>query len=167
MRVEDGIKALGGMFREMKVEAINNEPVVYVVVAFPENWRVNVEETKEKFNVSYALNENLSYFFASLDTGSELVFDAVLFNMKRNQEAQERYDMLQRKKKELSVLFQVKSKELEELFKSTEYSTEELGKMNFTVNGMIEKRIEEKKRDEDIVKEKPEEKSVVKKKAKL
>lgn len=165
MKVEDGIKALGGMFREMKVEAINNEPVVYVVVAFPENWRVNVEETKEKFNVSYALNENLSYFFASLDTGSELVFDAVLFNMKRNQEAQERYDMLQRKKNELSVLFQVKSKELEELFKSTEYSTEELGKMNFTVNGMIEKRIEEKK-DEDIVEEKLEEKSVGKKKAK-
>ena len=163
MRVEDAIKALGGMFREMKVEAINNEPVVYVVVAFPENWRVNAEETKEKFNVSYAFNENLSYFFASLDTGSEPVFDAVLFNMKRNQEAQERYDMLQRKKNELSVLFQTKSKELEELFKSTEYSTEELGKMNFVLNGLIEKGVEGKK-DEDIIKEKPEEKKLNRKK---
>ena len=154
MKVEEGIKSLGEMFKAMKIETMDGEPVIYVTVKFPENWTVDSDEVKEKFGVQYLLNDGLSYFFTSLENGSDKLFEAISLNQQRNKEAQERLDAYNLKKKELLGVYQSALADLEKAFNNKEISTDALKNMSIAIQGITSAQGEaSKKKDKKEEKE--------------
>jgi hypothetical protein len=61
---------------------------------------------KDRFQVNVVKNDSGTgyYFWAPMETGFDAIFDAADFNIKANQEAQEKKDFLAEKTKELQQL---------------------------------------------------------------
>ena len=121
--IQDRIKNIGSLFKEMQVTQVDGVNVIYVVVTFPDRWIVD-DTIKEKYEVSVMEGNNHGeyYFCADIDTGFDRVFDAVDFCIQVNKDAMER-----------AKIFQEKLTKLKELFGNEEVSIEELKGLEFVL----------------------------------
>ena len=121
--IQDRIKKIGGLFKEMQVTQVDGVNVIYVVVIFPDRWIVD-DTIREKYEVSVMEGNNSGeyYFCADIDTGFDRVFDAVDFCIQANKDAMER-----------AKIFQEKLLKLKELFGNEEVSVEELKGLEFVL----------------------------------
>lgn len=104
--VQERIAKLGKMFAGLNIG--NNDSgkqFIYLELVFPKGWGVT-NLIKEKFDVNVVKNDAGTgyYFWAPIETGFDAVFDAADFNIKANEEAQEKKDFLAEKMKELQKL---------------------------------------------------------------
>ena len=115
MTINERIKELGNMFREMKVfPGEGDEMDACVTVVFPSNWVVD-EDTEEKYGVHLAEERGMYYFWAPLDVGQEKILDAIEYNIKRNREAQIKAELFDKKLTELKVIFYDESNTVDDL----------------------------------------------------
>ena len=106
--IGERISALGNLFLGFNIgNAKDGSQVIYLEVAFPEGYGVS-SLVEKKFNVKSVKTQkgpNTYYFYTPLLTvGFDNVFDAVEFNIKANEEAQERRIFLAEKIKELEKI---------------------------------------------------------------
>ena len=104
--MQERIAKLGKMFAGLNIGNENNgKQFIYLELVFPQGWGV-ASLIKEKFGVNVVKNDSGTgyYFWAPIETGFDSVFDAADFNIKANQEAQEKKDFLAEKMKELQKL---------------------------------------------------------------
>ena len=116
MTIKDRIKKLGPYFKEMQIVTIDNKQVIYVIVAFPNNW-VIADDLEEKYNITISEGEYRGeyYFCSDIDNGENVVFDAIDTNIERMKEAIERSQLLSEKIKELRSLFEDENIPLKDL----------------------------------------------------
>lgn len=104
--VQERIAKLGKMFAGFNIGNDNTgKQFIYLELVFPNGWGIT-NLIREKFGVNVVKNDNGSgyYFWAPIDAGFDAVFDAADFNIKANEEAQEKKDFLAEKMKELQKL---------------------------------------------------------------
>ena len=104
--MQERIAKLGKMFAGLNIGNDNNgKQFVYLELVFPKGWGVS-NLIKEKFGVNVVKNDTGTgfYFWTPIETGFDAVFDAADFNIKANEEAQEKKDFLAEKMKELQKL---------------------------------------------------------------
>lgn len=104
--MQERIAKLGKMFAGLNIGNDNNgKQFIYLELVFPKGWGVS-GLIKEKFNVNVVKNDTGTgfYFWAPIETGFDAVFDAADFNIKANEEAQEKKDFLAEKTRELQKL---------------------------------------------------------------
>ena len=89
--MKERIERLGKYFHSMKVAAENN--IIYIRVQFPKGWGCS-EVTEHNFNVKAVKDEipGFFYFFANMEIGFDKLFDAIEYNIKFNEEAQEKVE---------------------------------------------------------------------------
>ena len=121
--IQERIKNLGKLFKEMQVKQIEGVSVIYVVVLLPQRWIID-ETIREKYGVDVLEGKEEPgeyYFCADASVGFDKVFDAIDFCVRVNKEAMER-----------TQIFQEKLNKLKELFGNEEISIEELKTLDFT-----------------------------------
>ena len=104
--MQERITKLGKMFAGLNIGNDNNgKQFIYLELVFPKGWGVS-GLIKEKFDVNVVKNDTGTgfYFWAPIETGFDAVFDAADFNIKANEEAQEKKDFLAEKTRELQKL---------------------------------------------------------------
>ena len=104
--MQERIAKLGKMFAGLNIGNDNNgKQFIYLELVFPKGWGVS-GLIKEKFQVNVVKNDTGTgyYFWAPIETGFDAVFDAADFNIKANEEAQEKKDFLAEKTRELQKL---------------------------------------------------------------
>lgn len=104
--VQERITKLGKMFAGMNIGNDNNgKQFIYLEMIFPKDWGVS-GLIKEKFGVNVVKNDTGTgfYFWAPIEVGFDVIFDAADFNIKANEEAQEKKEFLTEKIKELKQL---------------------------------------------------------------
>ena len=104
--VQERIAKLGKIFAGLNIGNDNTgKQFIYIEVVFPNGWGVS-NLVKEKFGVNVVKNDagNGYYFWAPMEVGFDAIFDAIEFNMKANEEAQEKKNFLAEKMKELQKL---------------------------------------------------------------
>ena len=101
----DRIKKLGSYFNSMNIEGENG--IIYARVCFPKGW-VCSEVTEHNFNVKAVKDEVPGYFYFYTETqcGFESLFDAIDYNIKFNQDAQDKVNLLRIKIEELKNIFE-------------------------------------------------------------
>lgn len=116
MTIKDRIKKLGPYFKEMQIVTIDNKQVIYVIVAFPNNW-VIADDLEEKYGITITEGEYRGeyYFCSDIDNGENVIFDAIDTNIERMKEAIERSQLLSEKIKELRSLFEDENIPLKDL----------------------------------------------------
>ena len=90
--------------------------VIYVVVRFPYNWIID-DDLEKKFGVTVAQGSNAEeyYFCTDIDSGEQVLFDAIDYNIEKMKEAIERAQLLSKKTTELKSLFENENITIEEL----------------------------------------------------
>ena len=104
--IQERIAKLGKMFAGFNIgNDDKGKQFIYLELVFPKGWGITNLVT-EKFGVNVVKNDagNGYYFWAPIETGFDAVFDAAEFNIKANEEAQEKKDFLAEKMKELQKL---------------------------------------------------------------
>lgn len=104
--IQERIAKLGKMFSGLNIGNDNaGKQFVYLELVFPQGWGVT-NLIKEKFGVNVVKNDVGTgyYFWAPIENGFDSVFDAADYNIKANEEAQEKKDFLAEKMKELQKL---------------------------------------------------------------
>lgn len=104
--VQERITKLGKMFAGMNIGNDNSgKQFIYLEMVFPRDWGVS-GLIKEKFGVNVVKNDTGTgfYFWAPIEVGFDAIFDAADFNIKANEEAQEKKEFLTEKIKELKQL---------------------------------------------------------------
>lgn len=104
--MQDRIAKLGKMFAGLNIGNNNNgKQFIYLELVFPKGWGVS-GLIKDRFQVNVVKNDSGTgyYFWAPIETGFDAVFDAADFNIKANQEAQEKKDFLAKMTEELRKL---------------------------------------------------------------
>jgi hypothetical protein len=104
--IQERIAKLGKMFAGLNIGNDNSgKQFIYLELVFPQGWGVT-NLIKEKFGVTVVKNDSGSgyYFWAPIENGFDSVFDAADFNIKANEEAQEKKDFLAMKMKELQKI---------------------------------------------------------------
>ena len=105
--LQDRIAKLGKYFIGFNIgQAPNGDQVIYLELTFPKGWGVSTK-VKDKFGVSIAKTkrEGGYYFYGSLtEVGFDNIFDAADFNIKANEEAQEKKNFLVEKVRELQKI---------------------------------------------------------------
>lgn len=105
--IQDRIAKLGKYFVGFNIgQAPNGDQVIYLELTFPKGWGVSTK-VKEKFGVAIAKTkrEGGYYFYGSLmEVGFDNIFDAADFNIKANEEAQEKKNFLVEKVRELQKI---------------------------------------------------------------
>jgi len=104
--IQERIAKLGKMFSGLNIgNDANGKQFVYLEMVFPNGWGVS-GLINEKFQVNVVKNDTGTgyYFWAPIEVGFDAVFDAADFNIKANQEAQEKKEFLAEKMKELQKL---------------------------------------------------------------
>ena len=104
--IQERIAKLGKMFSGLNIgNDANGKQFVYLEMVFPNGWGVS-GLISEKFQVNVVKNDTGTgyYFWAPIEVGFDAVFDAAEFNIKANQEAQEKKEFLAEKMKELQKL---------------------------------------------------------------
>ena len=104
--IQERIAKLGKMFSGLNIGNDNaGKQFVYLELVFPQGWGVT-NLIKEKFGVNVVKNDAGTgyYFWAPIENGFDSVFDAADYNIKANEEAQEKKDFLAEKMKELQKL---------------------------------------------------------------
>lgn len=99
------IKKLGEYFNSMSIEGENG--IIYVRVNFPKGWGCS-EVTEHNFNVTAVKDEipGFFYFYTETDLGVERIFDAIEYNIKFNQDAQDKVNLLREKIEQLKKIFE-------------------------------------------------------------
>lgn len=90
--------------------------VIYVIVRFPYNWIID-DELEKKFGVTVAQGSSAEeyYFCTDIDSGEQVLFDAIEYNIDKMKEAIERAQLLSKKTNELKALFENENVTIEEL----------------------------------------------------
>jgi hypothetical protein len=104
--VQERITKLGKMFSGLNIgNDGSGKQFIYLEVIFPKGWGV-VGSIKEKYGVNIVKNDTGTgyYFWAPIETGFDAVFDAADYNIRANEEAQEKKDFLSEKIRELQKL---------------------------------------------------------------
>ena len=104
--IQERIAKLGKMFSGLNIGNDNaGKQFVYLELVFPQGWG-GTNLIKEKFGVNVVKNDAGTgyYFWAPIENGFDSVFDAADYNIKANEEAQEKKDFLAEKMKELQKL---------------------------------------------------------------
>jgi hypothetical protein len=102
--LKDRILKISDFFRTMNVDSTSN--IIYVLVEFQKGWACS-ELTEPNFNVSTVReNDTQFYFFAHMDVGFEKIFDAIDYNIKFNQDAQVKVELLKEKISLLKNIFE-------------------------------------------------------------
>lgn len=104
--VQERIAKLGKMFAGLNIgNDDKGKQFIYLELVFPKGWGVT-NLIKDKFGVNVVKNDAGTgfYFWSPMETGFDAVFDAADFNIKANEEAQEKKDFLAEKMKELQKL---------------------------------------------------------------
>lgn len=103
--MQDRINKLNPYFKEMQVNAANG--IIYITIQFPKGWGCS-ELTEHDFNVKTAQDKDtgLFYFFTEINCGFDKIFDAIEYNIKFNEEAQIKVDLLRDKIDELTLIFE-------------------------------------------------------------
>ena len=117
MDIKDRIKKLGKYFHGMQIVTTDDgSQVIYVVVKFPYNWIID-DELEKKFGVTVAQGNSAEeyYFCTDIDSGEQILFDAIDYNIDKMKEAIERAQLLSRKTTELKALFENETVTIEEL----------------------------------------------------
>lgn len=117
MNIKDRIKKLGAYFQGMQIVTTDDgAQVIYVIVRFPYNWIID-DEIEKKFGVTVAQGNSADeyYFCTDIDTGEQVIFDAIEYNIDKMKEAIERAQLLSRKTSELKALFENENVTIEEL----------------------------------------------------
>lgn len=117
MDIKDRIKKLGKYFQGMQIVTTDDgSQVIYVVVKFPYNWIID-DELEKKFGVTVAQGNSAEeyYFCTDIDSGEQVLFDAIDYNIDKMKEAIERAQLLSRKTSELKALFENENVTIEEL----------------------------------------------------
>ena len=105
MNIQERINNLGDYFKGMQVSSENG--IIYVTVAFPRGWACS-EVTEHNFNVKAVQDENpgVFFFFTDMTVGFDKIFDAIEYNIKFNEEAQAKVNLLREKIEELRNIFE-------------------------------------------------------------
>lgn len=117
MDIKDRIKKLGKYFKRMQIVTTDDgTQVIYVIVRFPYNWIID-DELEKKFGVTVAQgnNDEEYYFCTDIDSGEQIIFDAIDYNIDKMKEAIERAQLLSKKTNELKSLFENENVTIEEL----------------------------------------------------
>lgn len=104
--VQERIAKLGKMFAGLNIgNDDKGKQFIYLELVFPKGWGVS-GLIKDKFGVNVVKNDTSTgfYFWAPMETGFDAIFDAADFNIKANEEAQEKKDFLAAKTAELQKL---------------------------------------------------------------
>lgn len=136
--IEKRIAALGRFFQGMQVVNDNSgNSLIYVTVTFPDNWII-ADEITAKYGVTVLKGEGYNYYFAcELVKGFEPIFDAIEYNVKKMEQAQERAELFRTKVNELQALFGDESIPLERL-KTLEFSYNQIPPMEVTPPTVVE-----------------------------
>ena len=105
MSIQERINNLGEYFKGMQVSAENG--IIYVTVQFQKGWACS-EVTEHNFNVKAVQDEmpGVFYFFTDMGVGFDKVFDAIEYNIRFNEEAQAKVNLLREKIDELRNIFE-------------------------------------------------------------
>lgn len=105
MNIKERIERLGEYFNSMNVAAENG--IIYIHVKFDKGWGCS-ELTEYNYNVKCVKDETPGYFyfFADMEVGFDKIFDAIEYNIKFNEEAQEKVSLLMTKIEELKNIFE-------------------------------------------------------------
>lgn len=117
MEIKDRIKKISKYFRGMQITTTDDgSQVIYVVVSFPHGWIID-EDLEKKFGVTISQGTNIDdyYFCTDIDSGEQVLFDAIDYNIDRMKEAIERAQLLSKKTTELKALFEDENVTIEEL----------------------------------------------------
>jgi len=117
MDIKDRIKKLGKYFQGMQIVTTDDgSQVIYVVVKFPYNWIID-DELEKKFGVTVAQGNSAEeyYFCTDIDSGEQILFDAIDYNIDKMKKAIERAQLLSKKTTELKDLFENETVTIEEL----------------------------------------------------
>lgn len=116
MSIKQRIEKISQYFKEMQITNANGNQVIYIVVSFPRNWIID-ENIESKFGVTVLHgNEPSEYYFSTdIDSGEEVLFDAIDYNIEKMQEAIERAQLLSTKTRELKSLFENENISIESL----------------------------------------------------
>lgn len=152
MDIKDRIKKLGAYFQGMQIVTTDDgSQVIYVIVRFPYNWVID-DEIEKKFGVTVAQGNSVDeyYFCTDIDTGEQVIFDAIEYNIDKMKEAIERAQLLSRKTSELKLLFENESVTIEELrtLKFT-YDKKEKDIIPITMSKTSKKEIDKNKEEKE------------------
>lgn len=152
MDIKDRIKKLGAYFQGMQIVTTDDgSQVIYVIVRFPYNWVID-DEIEKKFGVTVAQGNSVDeyYFCTDIDTGEQVIFDAIEYNIDKMKEAIERAQLLSRKTSELKLLFENESVTIEELrtLKFT-YDKKEKDIIPITMSKSSKKEIDKNKEEKE------------------
>lgn len=116
MGIKQRIEKISQYFKEMQITTVEGKQVIYVVVNFPRNWIID-ENIESKFGIAVLRgNEPSEYYFSTdIDSGEEVLFDAIDYNIEKMQEAIERAQLLSIKTRELKSLFENENISIESL----------------------------------------------------
>lgn len=117
MNIKDRIKKLGKYFQGMQIVTTDDgSQVIYVIVRFPYNWIID-DDIEKKFGVTVAQGSSAEeyYFCTDIETGEQVLFDAIEYNIDKMKEAIERTQLLSRKTNELKSIFEDENVTIEEL----------------------------------------------------
>ena len=105
MNIQERINNLGDYFKGMQVNAENG--IIYVTVQFHKGWACS-EVTEHNFNVKAVQDDmpGLFYFFTDMEVGFDKIFDAIDYNIRFNEEAQAKVNLLREKIEELRTIFE-------------------------------------------------------------
>lgn len=105
MTIQERINKLGEYFKGMQVSAENG--IIYVTVQFQKGWACS-EVTEHNFGVKAVQDETpgIFFFFTDMEVGFDKVFDAIEYNIKFNEEAQAKVNLLREKIEELRTIFE-------------------------------------------------------------
>lgn len=116
MNIKQRIEKISQYFKEMQITTVDGKQVIYVVVSFPRNWIID-ENIEKKFGIAVSRGVDISeyYFCTDIDSGEDVLFDAIDYNIEKMQEAIERAQLLSNKTKELKSLFENENISIESL----------------------------------------------------
>lgn len=105
MGIKERIDNLGVYFDSMNLSSENG--IIYIRVKFPKGWGCS-ELTEYNYNTKSVQDDmpGYFYFFADMEVGFDKVFDAIEYNIRFNEEAQAKVNLLREKIEELKSIFE-------------------------------------------------------------
>jgi hypothetical protein len=105
MGIKERIDKLGVYFDSMNLSSENG--IIYIRVKFPKGWGCS-ELTEYNYNTKSVQDDmpGYFYFFADMEVGFDKVFDAIEYNIRFNEEAQAKVNLLREKIEELKSIFE-------------------------------------------------------------
>lgn len=143
MSIQERIKKIESYFCGMQVDNVGNEQIIYVMVHFlNDKWGI-IHDTQQKYSVTvgndYDSNGKLIYYFCgNIEIGFDTIFDAIDYNIDKNETQEKR-----------AILFKEKVLELQSLFEDEEIPLSALKKIEFKVKKKKNK--QEPQSVEDVV----------------